>query len=95
MDKMIDKLEPDIDIPKVDNTNNTSKGKQFLNNMMYAFNDVKEKTKEIDFKSKFKKAGEFVQDKTEQIQNSEAFNRFMSVVSTGIDNVIQKTDNEI
>ena len=92
MDKMIDKLEPDIDIPKVDNSNNPSKGKQFLNNMMYAFNDVKEKTKEIDFKSKFKKAGEFVQDKTEQIQNSEAFNRFMSVVSTGIDNVIQKTD---
>ena len=88
MDKMIDKLEPDI-TPRLENQ---SKGKQFLNNMMYAFNDVKERTKEIDFKGKFKKAGEFVQDKTEQIQNSNAFNRFMNVFSTGIDNVIQTTD---
>ena len=88
MDKMIDKLEPDI-TPRPENQ---SKGKQFLNNMMYAFNDVKERTKEIDFKGKFKKAGEFVQDKTEQIQNSNAFNRFMNVFSTGIDNVIQTTD---
>ena len=88
MDKMIDKLEPDI-TPKPDNQ---SKGKQFLNNMMNTFNDVKERTKEIDFKGKFKKAGEFVQDKTEQIQNSNAFNRFMNVFSTGIDNVIQTTD---
>ena len=88
MDKMIDKLEPDI-TPLLENQ---SKGKQFLNNMMYAFNDVKERTKEIDFKGKFKKAGEFVQDKTEQIQNSNAFNRFMNVFSTGIDNVIQTTD---
>ena len=85
---MIDKLEPDI-TPRPENQ---SKGKQFLNNMMYAFNDVKERTKEIDFKGKFKKAGEFVQDKTEQIQNSNAFNRFMNVFSTGIDNVIQTTD---
>lgn len=92
MDKMINKLEPDIEVPKTEDENNTSKGKQFLNNMMYAFNDVKEKTKEIDFKGKFKKAGEFVQDTTEQIQNSSAFNKFMNVVSNGIDNVIQTTD---
>ena len=89
MDKMINKLQPDIDPPKEENP---SKGKQFLNNMMYAFNDVKELTKEIDFKGKIKKAGEYVSDKTEQIQNSDAFNRFMTVVSNGIDNVIQTTD---
>jgi len=89
VDRMIDKLEPDIEPPKVENT---SKGQQFLNNITSAFNDVKERTKEIDFKGKFKKAGEFVQDKTEQIQNSGAFNKFMSVVTTGIDNVIQTTD---
>ena len=86
---MINKLQPDIDPPKEENP---SKGKQFLNNMMYAFNDVKELTKEIDFKGKIKKAGEYVSDKTEQIQNSDAFNRFMTVVSNGIDNVIQTTD---
>ena len=89
VDRMIDKLEPDIESPKIENT---SKGQQFLNNITNAFNDVKERTKEIDFKGKFKKAGEFVQDKTEQIQNSGAFNKFMSVVTTGIDNVIQTTD---
>ena len=89
MDKMINKLQPDIEPPKEENP---SKGKQFLNNMMYAFNDVKELTKEIDFKGKIKKAGEYVSDKTEQIQNSDAFNRFMTVVSNGIDNVIQTTD---
>ena len=89
VDRMIDKLEPDIEPSKVENT---SKGQQFLNNITSAFNDVKERTKEIDFKGKFKKAGEFVQDKTEQIQNSGAFNKFMSVVTTGIDNVIQTTD---
>ena len=91
MDKIMDKLEPDI-TPPTSKQENPSKGKQFLNNMMYAINDVKERTKEIDFKSKFKKAGEYVQDKTEQIQNSNAFNRFMNVVSSGIDNVIQTTD---
>ena len=89
MDKMINKLQPDVEPPKEENP---SKGKQFLNNMMYAFNDVKELTKEIDFKGKIKKAGEYVSDKTEQIQNSQAFNRFMTAVSYGIDNVIQKTD---
>ena len=89
MDKMINKLQPDVEPPKEENP---SKGKQFLNNMMYAFNDVKELTKEIDFKGKIKKAGEYVSDKTEQIQNSDAFNRFMTVVSNGIDNVIQTTD---
>ena len=89
VDRMIDKLEPDIEPPKIENT---SKGQQFLNNITNAFNDVKERTKEIDFKGKIKKAGEFVQDKTEQIQNSGAFNKFMSVVTTGIDNVIHTTD---
>ena len=89
MDKMINKLQPDVEPPKEENP---SKGKQFLNNMMYAFNDVKELTKEIDFKGKIKKAGEYVSDKTEKIQNSDAFNRFMTVVSNGIDNVIQTTD---
>ena len=44
------------------------------------------------FKGKFRMAGEFVQDKTERFQNSRTFNKFMSVVSNGIDNVIQTTD---
>ena len=89
VNRMIEKLEPDIEVPKEDNP---SKGKQFLNNMMDAFNDVKERTKDIDFKSKFKRAGEFVQDKTEKIQNSGSFNRFMNAVSNSIDNIIQTTD---
>ena len=89
MDNMINKLQPDIEPKKEENQ---SKGKQFFDNMMYALNDVKELTKEIDFKGKIKKAGEYVSDKTEQIQNSQAFNRFMTAVSYGIDNVIQKTD---
>ena len=88
MDKMIDKLEPDIQTPQ----ENTSKSKQFFNNITNAFNDVKERSKEIDIKGKFIKAGEFVTDKTIQIQNSGAFNKFMSVVSTGIDSVIHTTD---
>ena len=89
MDKIIDKLEPDSTQPP---TENTSKSQKFFDNVTNAFNDVKEAAKEIDFKSKFKKAGEFVQDKTEKIQNSRTFNRFMNAVSYGIDNVIQTTD---
>ena len=89
MDKIIDKLEPDATQPP---TENTSKSQKFFDNVTNAFNDVKEAAKEIDFKSKFKKAGEFVQDKTEKIQNSRTFNRFMNAVSYGIDNVIQTTD---
>jgi len=89
MDKIIDKLEPDVTQPP---TENTSKSQKFFDNVTNAFNDVKEAAKEIDFKSKFKKAGEFVQDKTEKIQNSRTFNRFMNAVSYGIDNVIQTTD---
>jgi hypothetical protein len=88
MDKMIDKLEPDIQTPQ----ENTSKSKQFFNNITNAINDVKERSKEIDIKGKFIKAGEFVTDKTIKIQNSGAFNKFMSVVSTGIDSVIHTTD---
>ena len=89
MDKMLDKLEPDI---TQSSGENTSKSQKFFDNVTNAFNDVKERAKEIDFKGKFRKAGEFVQDKTEQIQNSGAFNKFMTVVSNGIDNVIQTTD---
>ena len=89
MDKIIDKLEPDVTQTP---TENTSKSQKFFDNVTNAFNDVKEAAKEIDFKSKFKKAGEFVQDKTEKIQNSRTFNRFMNAVSYGIDNVIQTTD---
>ena len=89
MDKIIDKLESDATQPP---TENTSKSQKFFDNVTNAFNDVKEAAKEIDFKSKFKKAGEFVQDKTEKIQNSRTFNRFMNAVSYGIDNVIQTTD---
>ena len=89
MDKMLDKLEPDINQSSGENT---SKSQKFFDNVTNAFNDVKERAKEIDFKGKFRKAGEFVQDKTEQIQNSGAFNKFMTVVSNGIDNVIQTTD---
>ena len=89
MDKMLDKLEPDINQSSGENT---SKSQKFIDNVTNAFNDVKERAKEIDFKGKFRKAGEFVQDKTEQIQNSGAFNKFMTVVSNGIDNVIQTTD---
>ena len=89
MDKIIDKLEPDATPPPNDNT---SKSQKFFDNVTNAFNDVKEAAKEIDFKGKFRMAGEFVQDKTERFQNSRTFNKFMSVVSNGIDNVIQTTD---
>ena len=89
MDKIIDKLEPDTTQPP---TESPSKSQKFFDNVTNAFNDVKEAAKEIDFKGKFKKAGEFVQDKTEKIQNSRTFNRFMNAVTYGIDNVIQTTD---
>lgn len=82
VDKIIDKLTPDIDGPYNPNNtvvNNINRGGNFLdniaNNMLYAFNDVKEKAKDIDIKEKFKLAGEYVQNKTEIIQNSDTFKR--------------------
>ena len=89
MDKIIDKLEPDVTPPPTDNS---KKSQKFFDNVTNAFNDVKEAAKEIDFKGKFRMAGEYVQDKTEKIQNSRTFNRFMNAVSNSIDNVIQTTD---
>ena len=89
MDKIIDKLEPDVTPPPIDNS---KKSQKFFDNVTNAFNDVKEAAKEIDFKGKFRMAGEYVQDKTEKIQNSRTFNRFMNAVSNSIDNVIQTTD---
>ena len=74
---------------------NVSKSEFFNNitsNMIYAFNGVKERAKDIDFKEKIKLAGEYVQDKTEKIQNSETFKGIVNSVSTGIGNFIHKTD---
>ena len=101
VDKIIDKLAPDIDITPKDSTINNNKVNEnkvgnFLdniaNNMFYAINDVKEKAKDIDFKEKIKLAGEYVQNKTEKIQNSDTFKGIVNTVSTGIDTIIQKTD---
>ena len=103
VDKLIDKLAPDVDIPpnypnirnKDPNTNENKMGNifdNFTNNMLYAFNDVKEKAKDIDIKEKIKMAGEYVQFKTEKIQNSDTFKDIVNTVSTGIDTLIQKTD---
>ena len=95
VDKIIEKISPDVGEPPY-NYNNENKAKiffdNFANNMIYAFNDVKERAKDIDFKEKFKIAGEYVQNKTEEIQNSDTFKGIMNTVSTGIDNIIQKTD---
>ena len=100
VDKIIDKLTPDVDIPSNSNNpivNNINKGGQFLdniaNNMLYAINDVKERAKDIDIKEKFKLAGEYVQNKTESIQNSDTFKGIMNTVSSGIDTIVRKTDD--
>ena len=101
VDKIIDKLAPDIDItPKNSTINNNNINEKkvgyffdnIANNMLYAINDVKEKAKDIDFKEKIKMAGEYVQNKTEKIQNSDTFKGIVNTVSTGIDTIIQKTD---
>ena len=98
VDKIIGKLSPDVGEPpyNINNNNNENKAKiffdNFTNNMIYAFNDVKERAKDIDFKEKFKIAGEYVQNKTEIIQNSDTFKGIMNTVSAGIDNIFQKTD---
>ena len=97
VNKIIDKIAPDIDDRQVNNINNNeNKTKNFFdniaNNMLYAINDVKERAKDIDFKEKFKIAGEYVQNQTEKIQNSDTFKGIMNSVSTGIDTIIQKTD---
>ena len=99
VDKIIDKLTPDVNTQNNSNSaivNNINKGGNFLdniaNNMFFAFNDVKEKAKDIDFKEKIKLAGEYVQNTTESIQNSDTFKGIMSTVSSGIDTIIQKTD---
>ena len=99
MNRIIDKLAPDVDIPPdyQNNKNNSeSKAKIFIDsiksNMLFAINDVKELAKDIDFKEKFKMAGEYVQNKKEIIQNSDTFKGIMSTVSSGIGTIIEKTD---
>ena len=104
VDKIIEKIAPDVDIPpnypnknnnNESNTNDNKMGNifdNFTNNMFYAINDVKEKAKDIDFKEKIKMAREYVQNKTEKIQNSDTFKGIVNTVSNGIDTLIQKTD---
>ena len=97
VDKIIDKISPDIDDGPYNNINNNeNKTKKFFdniaNNMLYAINDVKERAKDIDFKEKIKIAGEYVQNQTEKIQNSDTFKGIMNSVSSGIGTIIQKTD---
>ena len=98
VDKIIDKISPDIDDGPYNNNinNNENKTKKFFdniaNNMLYAINDVKERAKDIDFKEKIKIAGEYVQNQTEKIQNSDTFKGIMNSVSSGIGTIIQKTD---
>ena len=98
VDKIIDKISPDIDDGPYNNNinNNENKTKKFFdniaNNMLYAINDVKERAKDIDFKEKIKIAGEYVQIQTEKIQNSDTFKGIMNSVSSGIGTIIQKTD---
>ena len=102
LDRMAEKLAPDIEIPNnsnnninANNNNNYNNAYSFdniANNMLYAFNEVKERAKDIDFKEKIKMAGEYVQNKTELIQNSETFKGLVNTVSTGIDTIMQKTD---
>ena len=103
LDRMAEKLAPDIDIPNDKNNNlnenynnnnynNAYSFDNIANNMLYALNEVKERAKDIDFKEKIKMAGEYVQNKTEIIQNSETFKGLVNTVSTGIDTLMQKTD---
>ena len=96
VNKIIDKISPDIDDRPININNNENKTKKFFdniaNNMLYAINDVKERAKDIDFKEKFRVAGEYVQNQTEKIQNSDTFKGIMNSVSSGIDTIIQKTD---
>ena len=103
LDRMAEKLAPDIETP-INNNNNINSNYNYnnynnaysfdniANNMLYAFNEVKERAKDIDFKEKIKMAGEYVQNKTEIIQNSETFKGLVNTVSTGIDTLMQKTD---
>lgn len=97
IERVANKLAPDIEIsnnnnPNNNNYNNALSFDNIANNMLYAFNEVKERAKDIDLKEKIKMAGEYVQNKTEIIQNSETFKGLVSTVSTGIDNLMQKTD---
>jgi len=101
LDRVAEKLAPDIEIPNnnnlnlnnnINNYNNAISFDNIANNMLYAFNEVKERAKDIDFKEKIKMAGEYVQNKTEVIQNSETFKGIVNTVSTGIDTLMQKTD---
>ena len=104
LDRMAEKLAPDIEMPNNSNNNINSNNNSnnnnnnaysfdnLANNMLYAFNEVKERAKDIDFKEKIKMAGEYVQNKTELIQNSETFKGLVNTVSTGIDTLMQKTD---
>jgi ADP-ribosylation factor GTPase-activating protein 2/3 len=70
LDRMAEKLAPDIEMPNNSNNNINSNNNSnnnnnnaysfdnLANNMLYAFNEVKERAKDIDFKEKIKMAGE-------------------------------------
>ena len=100
VNKIIGKIKPNIgdssNNMNNNNENNENKAKNFFgnitNNMLNAFSEVSEKAKDIDFVEKFRQAGQYVHNKTEIIQNSDTFKGFMNSFSTGIDNIIQKTD---
>ena len=65
----------------------------FADTMGTVFNNISQKAQSIDYNEKLKNAGEYIKDKKEKIENSETFKGFMSALSTGIDNLVRKTED--
>ena len=66
---------------------------EFADSMNNVFTNISQKAQSIDYNKQLKNAGEYIMDKKEKIENSETFKGFMSALSTGIDNLVRKTED--
>ena len=65
----------------------------FADTMSNVFSNISQKAQSIDYNEKLRNAGEYIKDKKEKIEKSDAFKGFMSAISTGLDSIVRKTED--
>ena len=66
---------------------------EFADSMNNVITSISQKAQSIDYNKQLKNAGEYIMDKKEKIENSETFKGFMSAISSGINNIVRKTED--
>ena len=94
--KVINDITPDVDRQYVNRERqDESLGNQwdnFTNSVSNVITNISEKAQTIDYNEKLRNAGNFIKDKKEKIENSQAFQGFLTAFSNGLESLVKKTE---